>query len=217
MFSYLTVIGILYAIFLILRRQDRAARRAFAGRLDALYRARGEFWRLRVGAQEARDRGEAESAARLTEQAAALLPGITGESAALRLAYPRYAGELGWTAGVLDDELGEMGRALAAAELQDCDRWITGRGRPPVESILAPPVTMEEDALSARVHTIIGVAVGAAGGFAAWLSDYRDARTVPLLALAVYVAIGAAVLGYVARAMKDRLWTGLFGGFRDPW
>lgn len=152
MSHYLTVVGLIYAVFLLVQRADRRTRRAFATRLRALYRARGEFWRLRVWAQEARDRGDVDGAARFTQQASALVPGITGESSALRMAYPRQAMELGWTAGMLDDELAEIGRSLVAVDLRDCERWITGRGRPPVESVLNPAARIEDDALTGRIH-----------------------------------------------------------------
>lgn len=211
---YLSGIGILYAAFLLARRHDRRARRMFAGRLGAIYRARSEFWRLRAWAQDARDRGDGDAAVRFVERAAALLPGITGESSALRLDYPRYAGELGWTAGVLDDELAEMGRVLAAADLRDCERWITGSGRPPLDASLSPPVTMEEDPLAARIHMVLGMVVGAAGGFVVWMGAHWNERHFALPSLALHVVAGAAVLGYVGWQMKDRLWASLFLGHR---
>jgi hypothetical protein len=214
---YLAVIIGIYVAFLIAQRADRQARQAFAGRLGALYRARGEFWRLRVWAQEARDRGDAEAAARFLEQAAALVPGITGSSTALRRDHPRYVGEVGWTAGMLDDELAEMGRSLASADLRGCEQWITGRGRPPVEAVLNPGPRLEEDALTARIHMAAGIVVGAAGGFVAWLGIYWGDRDARLSTMFFFIAVGAAVLGHVAHAAKDRLWSGLLAGVRHRW
>lgn len=218
---YLAAIGLLYTAFLLTERADRRARQAFAARLSALYRERGEFWRLRVWVQDARDRGDDEAAARFMEQAAALVPGITGSSTALRRDYPRFAGELGWTPGALDDELAEIGRSLAAADLRDCERWITGRGRPPVERVLNPAARMEDDVLSGRIHMTIGVVVGATGGFLVWMMSYWGDMGARLSTMVGFIVIGAAALGTVAYRMKNRLWSALadtirYRGWNDP-
>ncbi|HEX6036541.1 hypothetical protein, partial [Longimicrobium sp.] len=182
---------------------------------------RGEFWRLRVWVQDARDRGDDEAAARFMEQAAALVPGITGSSTALRRDHPRFAGELGWTPGMLDDELAEIGRSLAAADLRDCERWITGRGRPPVELVLNPTAAMEDDVLSGRIHMILGIVVGAIVGFLAWMGIYWGNMDARLSTLIAFVVIGAAALGRAAGTMKNRLWSALadtirYRGWNDP-
>lgn len=213
---YLAVITLIYVTFLLAQRADRRARQAFAGRLGAIYRARGEFWRLRVWAQEARDRGDAEAAARFTEQAAALVPVITGSSTTLRRDSPIYAGEIGWTAGMLDDELAEMGRSLAAADLRDCERWITGRGRPSLDIILDPSPRLD-DVLAGRMHMAIGIVVGGVGGFFAWLGAYWGDMDAQLWTLFFFMIVGAAVLGHVARAAKDEMWVNLFASFRHRW
>lgn len=214
---FLAVITFIYVSFLLAQRADRRARQAFAGRLGAIYRARGEFWRLRVWAQEARDRGDADTAARFAEQAAALVPGITGSSTSLRRDYPIYAGEIGWMAGVLDDELAEMGQSLAAADLRECERWITGRGRPSVDLVLNPSPRMEDDALAGRMHMAIGIVVGGVGGFFAWLGAYWGDMDAQLWTLFFFMIVGAAALGHVARAAKDEMWAKLFSSFRHRW
>lgn len=217
MYYYLAVLLFIYGSFLLAQRADRRARQAFAARLGALYRTRGEFWRLRVWAQEARDRGDAETAARFVQQAAALLPGITGESTALRRAWPEYAMEIGWTPGMLDGELAEMGRVLASAEVRDCERWITGRGRPAVESVLTPAPRIEDDGIAERIHMGIGIVVGALGGFGAWMGIYWNDADARLSTMFFFIVLGAWVLGHVGRAMKDQLWTGLTRGYCHRW
>jgi hypothetical protein len=206
---YLAAVLLVYGAFLLAQHADRKTRRAFAARLGALYRMRGEFWRLRVWAQDARARGDAEAAARFHEQASALLPRITGESTALRMDEPALAGELGWTAGLLDDELADMGRAVGWADLRDYERWITGRGRPPVEAVLNPRPTLEDDVLTRRIYQAFGAGLGAAGGFAAWMVGYWGRQDATLVMLAFFILLGAAVLGHVAGAMRAELWTAL--------
>ena len=217
MFYYLAVILIIYVTFLLARRADRRARQAFAGRLGALYRTRGEFWRLRAWAQEAHDRGDAEAGTRFSAQSAELLPGITGESTALRRDYPAYAGEIGWTAGMLDDELVDMGRALVAGGVGEYERWITGRGRPSVDMVLNPVPGMDDDALAGRIHMAFGVVAGAAGGFVAWTAAYWNDVDARLSTLSFFMLVGAAVLGHVARQAKATLWSGLLTVRRRGW
>lgn len=211
---YLAVILAIYSVFLLAQHADREARRAFAARLGALYRTRGEFWRLLAWAQDARGRGDAPAAARFAEQASALVASVTGESTALRRDYPAYAGEIGWTAGMLDDELADMGRAVAWPDLRDFDRWVTGRGRRPVDSVLRPPVTMGDDVLTRRIHAGFGALIGAPGGFAAWLGIYWGRMDATVPGLLLFVLMGAAVLGHVAGAMRETLWTALMHGIR---
>jgi hypothetical protein len=216
-FYYLAVVLIIYVSFLLARRADRRARQAFAGRLGALYRTRGEFWRLRAWAQEAHDRGDAEAGMRFSAQSAELLPRITGESTALRRDYPAYAGEIGWTAGMLDDELADMGRALAAGGVQGYERWITGRGRTSVDIVLNPTPGMEDDVLAGRIHLAFGVVAGAAGGFISWMITYSTDADAPLSALLFFMLIGGAVLGHVAREARATLWSGLLTLRRRVW
>ena len=211
---YLGTIGFIYLAFLLLRHADRRTRQAFAARLSAMYRVRGEFWRLCVWARDARERGDAAAGARFGEQAQALLPAVTGESTALRREYPALAGEIGWTAGMLDDELADMGRAVARTDVREFDRWITGRGRPPVEKVLKPGDTLEDDAISRRIHRAVGIAAGATGGFLAWLATYWNDPGATLSTMAFFIVIGAAVLGHVAHAMRDTLWSALVRGIR---
>lgn len=209
MLTYLAVVAFIYLSFLLARRADRKARQGFASRLGSLYRMRGEFWRLRVWAQEARDRGDAEAAARFGEQAGTLLARVTGESATLRRDYPEYTGELGWTAGTLDDELADMGRALVSFGVEDYDRWITGRGRTPLDAVLNPAPGLDGDAFAGRMHMVLGIVVGAAGGFAAWMGTYWNDVDARLSTLFFFMLLGAAALGHVGRAARHRLWIGL--------
>jgi hypothetical protein len=211
---YLVAVLVIYLTFLLACYEDRKARQAFAARLGALYRTRGEFWRLCTCARDARERGDAEAAARFTGQASALLPAATGESTALRREYPVLAGEIGWTAGMLDDELADMGRAVAWTELRDFDRWITGRGRMPVEGVLTPAPTIENDVLTRRIYMGCGVAAGAAAGLVAWLVTYWSRPDATLAMMWLFIIAGAAVLGHVAGAMRETLWTALVHGIR---
>jgi hypothetical protein len=216
-FYYLAVVLIIYVTFLLARRADRRARQAFGGRLSALYRTRGEFWRLRAWAQEAHDRGDADAGTRFSAQSAELLARITGESTALRLDYPVYAGEIGWTAGMLDDELADMGRALTVGGVEGYERWTTGQGRPPVDLVLNPAPGMDDDALTGRIHMAFGVAAGAAGGFVAWMVTYWGDVDARLSTLFFFMLIGAAVLGHVAREARATLWSGLLTVRRRGW
>lgn len=217
MYSYLSVVLFVYVSVVLAQRADRRARQAFAGRLGALYRTRGEFWRLRVWAHEARGRGDVQAAARFGEQAAELVSRVTGESTALRRDYPRYASEIGWMAGVLDDELADMGHALTAAGVDGYERWMTGRGRPSVDSVLNPAPAIEDDALAGRIHMAVGAIVGAAGGFAAWMATYWNDVDARLSTMFFFMLIGGAALGYVARAARDQLWHGLVRGYWNRW
>ncbi len=210
---YLVAVLLIYGVFLVAQHADRTARRAFAARLSALYRTRGEFWRLYTWATEARARGDEAAGARFREQAAALLPSVTGESTALRRDYPALAGEIGWMAGLLDDELAEMGRAVAWPD-RDFDRWITGRDRPSVDAVLNPVPAMDDDALTRRIHAGIGVVLGAAGGFVSWLTTYWNDHAGTLANMAFYILVGAAVLGHIAGAMRHTLWNALVTGIR---
>ena len=211
---YLTALAFAYLVFLLARRADRRARQAFAARLGAMYRMRSEFWRLCEWARDARERGDVEAAARFGEQAQALLPIATGDAAALRLDDPILAGEIGWTAGMLDDELRDMGRAVATADLREFDRWITGRGRRPVEWVINPPPTLEDDGLSRRIHRVIGGVVGAGAGLVAWLQTFWRDTGVNVFALVVFVLVGAVATGYLAGVMRDELWYALMRGIR---
>ncbi|HYW11284.1 MAG TPA: hypothetical protein VE871_04985 [Longimicrobium sp.] len=169
--------------------------------------------RLYTWATEARARGDEAAGARFREQAAALLPSVTGESTALRRDYPALAGEIGWMAGLLDDELADMGRAVAWPD-RDFDRWITGRGRPPMEAVINPLPAMDDDALTRRIHMGIGIVLGAAAGFAAWLATYWNDYAGTLANLAFYIVLGAAVLGHIAGAMRHTLWNALVAAIR---
>lgn len=211
---YLLALASIYLVFLLASYEDRKARQAFAARLGALYRTRGEFWRLCAWARDARERGDAEAGARFAEQAEALLPGATGESSALRLDHPRLAGEIGWTAGLLDDELADMGRAVAWQELGEFDRWITGRGRQPVESVLKPAPRLDEDVIIQHVHMTVGILLGATTGLLAWLATYWGRHDATLAMMWFFILLGAAVLGHVAGAMRESLWTALLHGLR---
>lgn len=213
MIYYLAVLGIFYATFLLAQRGDCRARRAFAGRLGAIHRARDEFWRLRVWAQEARERGDGEAAAGFMAQAAALVPGLTGSSVTLRREHPRYTGEIGWMGGILDDELAEIGRSLASEDLRACERWITGRGRPSLQAVLEPP-RIGDDVVTGRIHMAIGIVVGAVVGFGAWLGIYWGDMQARLSTMFFFIVIGAAVLGHIAGKGREQLWAHLFAGIR---
>lgn len=216
MLLYLIATALFYGVFLLRQRRDRQRRQAFASRLRALYHVRGEFWRMRAWAADARARGDAEGAARFIREAAALIPGITGASTGLRRDDPELAGELGWTAGVLDEELADMGGAMTAADLRPFERWITGRGRPPVDAVLNPRPAMEDDARSERVHTLIGAAVGGSGGFASWMVLYWGRMDATLGGMGFFILLGAIVVGHVAGATRRRLWAALYR-FRSGW
>jgi hypothetical protein len=215
---FLVGVLLIYGVFLIAQHADRTARRAFAARLAAMYRTRGEFWRLYTWATEARARGDAEAGARFRDQAAVLLPAVTGDATALRRDYPALATEIGWMAGLLDDELADMGRAVAWPD-RDFDRWVTGRDRPPVEAVINPAPAMDDDALTRRIHVGIGVVLGTAGGFVAWLITYWNDPAGTLVNMAFYILLGAAVLGHIAGAMRHTLWNALAAGihYRNWW
>ncbi|HTE18211.1 MAG TPA: hypothetical protein VK689_07500, partial [Armatimonadota bacterium] len=172
MFFYFAIVLFVYGSFLYCRHRDRATRQAFATRLAANYRLRNEFWRVRGWQQQARERGDADAAERFGAQAAQLVARVTGEASQMRLDHQPLAYEIGWTAGLLDEELADMGHAVAAQEMRNYDRWITGRDRPPVDAVLNPRPGIADDELSGRIHLVIGVFVGAMGGFIAWLVTY---------------------------------------------
>jgi hypothetical protein len=212
--SYLVLVILVYAAFLLARRQDRAARRVFAALLGALHRDRAEFWRLRQWARDARERGDEAAATELKGEASARLPAILRDSTALRRAYPEYTGEIGWMAGTLDDELAAMGRSLVSVDLVDCERWIDGSGRPSLRSVLHPPPAIGDDAHAGRVHGLIGAVVGAAGGWIAWVFTYTSDTHVSTATLALYLGAGALVVGYVASQVRETLWGVLARGIR---
>lgn len=214
MFYYLAVVVVVYVTFLVARHEDREGRKAFAGRLRTLYRLRSEFWKLRVWADEARQRGDEGAAARFSAQAADELPEIGRRTVALRREFPEYAGEIGWIPGMPDEELAEMAQSVASYGLQGYERWITGKGRPPMDAILTPRPGIEDDALSARIHMAFGAAVGAVTGFLAWMVIYWGRMDARISTMVLFMVIGAAVLGHVAGAARDTLWSALARSFR---
>jgi hypothetical protein len=213
-FFYLAIVFIVYAGFLLARYLDRRSRQAFATRLAANYRLRNEFWRVRGWQQEARERGDAGAAERFGLQAAQLVARVTGECSQMRLEHQPLVYEIGWTAGMLDDELADMGRAVASADLSSYERWISGTGRTPPDAVLNPRPGITDDELSGRIHLVIGVTIGAAGGFLAWLATYWGDADARVATMALYVVLGAAVLGHVGREMKGSLWRTLADGVR---
>jgi hypothetical protein len=208
-FFYLAIVFIVYAGFLLARHLDRRSRQAFATRLAANYRLRNEFWRVRGWQQAARERGDADAAERFGLQAARLVARVTGECGQMRLEHQPLAYEIGWTAGMLDDELADMGRAVASSDLSSYERWMTGRDRAPVDAVLNPRPGIADDELSGRIHLVIGVIVGALGGFVAWVVTYWGETAVRTPELVLFVLLGAVVLGHVAREAKGTLWDAL--------
>ncbi|WP_420125519.1 hypothetical protein [Longimicrobium sp.] len=209
MIYYLAVVAGVYAVFLVARNADRRSRRDCATRLGALYRLRSEFWRLRVWAADAGARGDREAAAGLNVQAAEKLPEINRQTLSLRRDYNEYVAEIGWLPGTPDEELRDMAEAVTVSSLVGYDRWITGKGRTPVESVINPKATIEEDALSARLHGAFGIVVGVAIGFFVYLHTYSGRADGTMGMMIFYMALSAAVLGYVASQVKDSLWHAL--------
>lgn len=210
MFYYLGVVAAVYALFLLAQRRDRARRRELAARLGALYRLRSEFWRLRAWADEARRRGDEPAAAELNSQAAEQLPGINRQTSAVRKEFNDYMAEIGWLPGGPDEELRDMGESVTIASMIGYDRWITGKGRVPVDSVLNPRPRIEEDALAGRMHMAFGIVLGLVLGFAVSLRQGGGTTTTML----VYMGISALVLGYVGAQAKDHLWYTLGRVFR---
>jgi hypothetical protein len=211
---YLAVVAGIYAVFLVARNAERRSRRDCAARLGALYRLRSEFWRLRVWAADAEARDDREAAADLKGQAAEKLPEINGQTLSLRRDYNEYVSEIGWLAGTPDDELRDMGEAVTVPSLTGYDRWITGKGRAPVESVINPKPTIEEDALSARLHGAFGIVVGVVIGFIVYLRTYSGRPDGTTGMMIFYMALSAAVLGSVAFQVKDSLWPALSRSLR---
>lgn len=209
MIYYLAIVGCIYAAFLIARNRDRQARREFATRLGAIYRLRSEFWRLRVWASEAHVRGDAQAAAGLNSQAAEKLPEINRQTLALRRDYNEYVAEIGWIAGAPDEELRDMGEAVTLSGMVGYDRWITGKGRTPVESVLNPRPLMEDDALAAKMHMAFGIVLGLLLGFVAYLRTYTGRPDGGMGMLVFYMLLSAVVLGYVGSQAKDSFWSAL--------
>jgi hypothetical protein len=217
-FYYLGVVVIVYVAFLIAQNEDRKGRREFAARLGAIYRLRSEFWRLRVWAGEAHVRGDGEAAAGLNSQAAEKLPEINRQTLSLRRDHSEYVRELGWPAGMPDDELREMAESVTLSSMVGYDRWITGKGRTPVESVTNPRPLIQDDALAGKIHMTFGIVIGMAYGFFVYLRTYADTPGDTTFAMLFYMGICAAVLGYVGSQAKDSLWRALGRSMRvDRW
>lgn len=209
MLYYFSVVIAVYVTFLAAQRQDRAARREFAARLGSIYRLRSEFWRLRVWAAEAHLRGDEPAAAGLNGQAAEKLPEINRRTLSLRRDYIDYTAEVGWLPGVPDEELRDMAEAVTVQTMVGYDRWITGKGRTPVDSVLNPRPLIQDDALAAKMHMAFGIVIGVVAGFFGYVHTYArrpDASTGMML---FYIVGTAAVLGYVGSQAKDTLWRAL--------
>lgn len=209
MIYYLFVVGCVYAVFLIARSEDRRSRREFAARLGAIYRLRSEFWRLRVRAGDADVRGDREAAAGLNSQAVEKLPEINRHTLTLRRDHSEYVAEIGWLPGVPDAELRDMAEAVATSSLRGYERWITGKGRTLVDSVINPRPLIEDDALAARLHMGFGVVIGLLGGFFAYLLSYAARPDATMGMMIFSMALSAAVLGYVGYQAKDSLWRAL--------
>lgn len=209
MIYYLAVVAAVYVAFLVARNEDRRSRRDFAARLGAIYRLRSEFWRLRVWARDAEVRGDREAAAGLNSQAAEKLPEINRQTLSLRRDYNAYVAEIGWLPGMPDEELRDMAEAVTISSMVGYDRWITGKGRTPVDSVINPPPLIEEDALSARLHMAFGIVIGVLGGFFAYLRTYAGRPDATMGLMIFYMTLSAAVLGYVGSQAKDSLWRAL--------
>jgi hypothetical protein len=206
---YLSVVLAAYVAFLIARNEDRKSRREFAARLGAIYRLRAEFWRLRVWAGEAHVRGDGQAAAGLNTQAAEKLPEINRQTLSLRRDYSEYVRELGWPAGMPDDELREMAESVTLSSMVGYDRWITGKGRTPVESVTNPRPLIQDDALAGKIHMAFGIVIGMAYGFFVYLRTYASTPGDTTFMMLFYMGLCAAVLGYVGSQAKDALWRAL--------
>jgi hypothetical protein len=208
-FTYLVIVALVYVTFLIARAEDRRNRRELGTRLGAIYRLRSEFWRLRVWAGEAHLRGDEEAAAGLNGQAAETLPEINRQTLSLRRDYNEYMAEIGWIPGMPDEELRDMAEAVTLSSMVGYDRWITGKGRTPVDAVINPRPRIEDDALSGRLHMAFGIVVGVVGGFFAYLRTYAGHPGDTMGIMIFYMALSAAVLGYVGSQAKDSLWKAL--------
>jgi hypothetical protein len=206
---YLSVVVAAYVAFLIARNEDRKSRREFATRLGAIYRLRAEFWRLRVWARDAHVRGDEQAAAGLNGQAAEKLPEINRQTLSLRRDHSEYVREIGWLPGMPDDELREMAESVTLSSMVGYDRWITGKGRTPVESVTNPRPLIQDDALAGRIHMTFGVVIGMAYGFFVYLRAYAGHPGDTTVMMVFYMALCAAVLGYVGSQAKDSLWKAL--------
>jgi hypothetical protein len=209
MIYYLGIVAAVYVAFLLARSEDRRNRREFGARLGAIYRLRAEFWRLRAWAGEADLRGDREAAAGLNGQAAEKLPEINRQTLALRRDYNEYVAEIGWLPGMPDEELRDMGEAVTISSMVGYDRWITGKGRTPVDSVINPRPLIEDDALAGKIHMAFGILLGVVGGFFMWLRTYAGRPDGTIGMMVFYMVISAAVLGYVGSQAKDSLWRGL--------
>lgn len=211
MIYYLAVVASVYVAFLVARSEDRRRRREFATRLGAIYRLRSEFWRLRVWAGDADVRGDKQAAADLNGQAAEKLPEINRQTLSLRrdYNYKDYVAEIGWIPGMPDEELRDMAEAVTISSMVGYDRWITGKGRTPVDSVINPRPRLEDDPIAARMHMALGIVVGLAGGFYAYLRAYSDRPDAGMGMLVFYMVLSAAVLGYVGSQARDSLWRAL--------
>ncbi|HEX6372081.1 MAG TPA: hypothetical protein VF006_24370 [Longimicrobium sp.] len=214
MFYYLAVVAAVYVTFLVARNEDRRSRREFATRLGAIYRLRSEFWRLRVWAGEAHLRGDEPAAAGLNGQAAEKLPEINRQTLSLRRDYGDYVAEIGWLPGMPDEELRDMAEAVTISSTVGYDRWISGKGRTPVDSVINPRPLIEDDALSAKIHMAFGIVVGVAGGFFAYLRTYAGRPDATMGMMIFYMGLSAAVLGYVGSQARDSLWKALARSMR---
>lgn len=208
-YYYLGVVGAVYVAFLVARSEDRRNRREFGARLGAIYRLRSEFWRLRAWAGAAHDRGDAPAAADLNGQAAEKLPEINRQTLGLRRDHSDYVAEIGWLPGMPDEELRDMAEAVTVSSMVGYDRWITGKGRTPVDSVVNPRPLIEDDALAAKMHMGVGIVIGVAGGFFAYLRTYAGREDATMTMMVFYMVLSAAVLGYVGSQAKDSLWRSL--------
>ncbi|MBW3571669.1 MAG: hypothetical protein KY467_11225 [Gemmatimonadetes bacterium] len=211
MIYFLGFVAAVYVAFLLARNEERRSRREFGARLGALYRLRSEFWRLRAWAGDAHLRGDDQAAAGLNGQAAETLPEINRQTLALRrdADYREYLAEIGWIPGAPDEELRDMAEAVTVTSLVGYDRWITGKGRTPVESVVNPRPPMEDDALAAKIHMAFGIVAGVVAGFFVYLRTYAGRPDATMGMLFVYMGATALVLGYVGSQAKDTLWYAL--------
>lgn len=209
MFYYFGVIASVYVAFLVARQKDREGRRELALRLGAIYRLRSEFWRLRVWAGKAYDRGDPQASAGMNAQAAEKLPEINRQTQALRRDYVDYTAEIGWLAGMPDEELRDMGEAVTLSSMVGYDRWISGKGRTPVESVLNPRPLIQDDALAAKMHMALGIVIGVVGGFFGYIHTFARRPDASTGMMIFYMVVSAAVLGYVGAQARDSLWKAL--------
>jgi hypothetical protein len=72
-----------------------------------------------------------------------------------------------------------------------------------------PRPLIQDDALAGKIHMTFGIVIGMAYGFFVYLRTYADTPGDTTFVMVFYMAVCAAVLGYVGSQAKDSLWRAL--------